>query len=150
MIAQLALGAVALLLGIGLSVQGAVNASLAKGIGSTVLAATVSFSVGTMALIAVAALSGQFAALSPSWRSVPLGYWVLGGLIGACFVALATFLVPRIGVAALASFAIAGQLAAGAFIDHFGLIDVAERSITLARAAGMVLLFVGALLVSLG
>ncbi|GGE44903.1 hypothetical protein GCM10007276_22540 [Agaricicola taiwanensis] len=148
MIATLAFGLLALGVGIGLSFQSAINASLARSLESALLAATISFSVGAAALFLVSLVSGQLSLVGAGWRSVPLPYWIAGGIIGAGFVWSATFLVPRIGVASLLSFAIAGQLLSAVVIDHFGLIGVAERALTLGRAAGLMLLLIGAFLVS--
>jgi transporter family-2 protein len=148
MITTLLFGLLALFVGIGISFQSAINASLARGLESALLAATVSFSVGTVALLAVAFVSGQLSVVGASWRSIPMIYWFAGGVLGAGFVASATFLVPRIGVASLLSFAIAGQLLSAVVIDHFGLINVAERAMTLGRGIGLVLLLIGAFLVS--
>jgi transporter family-2 protein len=77
-------------------------------------------------------------------------YWISGGILGAGFVTATVFLVPRIGVATLAAFVVAGQFMTAVLIDHYGLIGVVERSFTLVRAAGVALLFLGALLVSFG
>jgi transporter family-2 protein len=150
MITNILLGLVASLIGIGLSMQGPINATLARGLGAPVLAATISFAVGTLGLIAVSLASGQLSLVQGSWRSIAPVYWIAGGLLGAAFVTATVYLVPRIGVATLAAFVIAGQFAAAVIIDHYGLINVAERSFTLARGAGVILLFVGALLVSFG
>jgi transporter family-2 protein len=43
--------------------------------------------------------------------------------------------------------AIAGQLAAALVLDHFGLFGLARHPVTLTRAAGLVLVLVGAALV---
>ncbi len=80
-------------------------------------------------------------------RSVPPYVVFSGGLLGACYVTAAIILAPRLGVAALVSLAIAGQLAAGLVLDHFGLLGLAERSLSLGRGLGVVLVFAGALMV---
>lgn len=149
MVATLMFGILAVLVGVGISFQSAINASLARGLESSLLAATISFSVGTVVLFTLALISGQLVA-GAGWRSIPLLYWVMGGLIGAAFVSSVIFLAPRIGIASLLSFAIAGQLLSAVIIDHFGLVGAIERSFTLMRAAGLALLVIGALLVSFG
>jgi transporter family-2 protein len=142
--------ACALSIGIAFAVQTSINAALARGLGSSVLAATVSFGVGFAALTALAFATGQLQnAAGASFRSVPLWTLLCGGALGATIVFGSLSLVPRIGVAALAAFIIGGQLAAAAIIDHFGLFGVPVHEIGLLRIAGLMLLFAGALLVRL-
>jgi bacterial/archaeal transporter family-2 protein len=133
--------------GLGLAVQGAVNAGLARGLGSAVFAATVSFWVGGAALTAMSLASGGFAAGLAQGRSLGLGWWIAGGLLGAAFVWTMTLAIPRIGVAAATAFLIAGQLLSAAILDHFGLFGLPVQPISLFRIFGLALLISGALLV---
>lgn len=138
--------AIALAIGISFAVQSGINAALARGIGSSVAAAMISFGVGFAALSFIALATGQMQAAT-GLRHLPVWVWLSGGLLGAFIVFGSVLLVPRIGVAALAAFIIAGQLGAAAVIDHFGLFGVPVIEMHLWRAVGLVLLFAGALLV---
>jgi transporter family-2 protein len=138
----------AVIAGILVSIQAPTNAILAKASGSPVVAAFISFLVGTVALGAmVAASSGRL--LAPELRGVPWYAWV-GGLYGAFFVVIAAFAAPRIGVGSLVTAAIAGQLLAALVLDHFGLLGLPRQLVTLERVAGVVLVLVGAALVRRG
>ncbi|HEY8434314.1 MAG TPA: DMT family transporter [Sphingomicrobium sp.] len=131
--------------GVLLAVQAPTNALLGKASGSPIVAAFISFLIGTIALgAAVAATSGRL--LDPSLKQVPWYAW-LGGFYGAFFVAVAAFGAPRVGVGVLLTAAIGGQLAAALVLDHFGLLGLARHPITLTRALGFVLVVVGAALV---
>lgn len=128
-----------------LAIQAPTNALLGKASGSPIVAAFISFLIGTVALgAAVAATSGRV--FDPSLKQVPWYAW-LGGFYGAFFVAVAAFGAPRVGVGVLLTAAIAGQLAAALVLDHFGLLGLARHPVTLTRAAGVVLVLVGAALV---
>jgi bacterial/archaeal transporter family-2 protein len=128
-----------------LAIQAPTNAILGKASGSPIVAAFISFVIGTLALGAtVGATSGRL--FDPSLKQVPWYAW-LGGFYGAFFVAVAAFGAPRVGVGVLLTAAIAGQLAAALVLDHFGLLGLARHPVTLARAAGLVLVLVGAALV---
>jgi uncharacterized membrane protein YdcZ (DUF606 family) len=72
---------------------------------------------------------------------VPLGR----GLTGCAERNL--FLTPKLGGAALFSALVAGQLAAAALIDHFGLMGYPVQPFSSSRALGIALLLAGALLV---
>ena len=91
-----------------------------------------------------------------SWRT-PLGNiasakdappiaWV-GGLLGAFFVTAAVTLVPRLGVAMTFSLIIAGQMLVTIIIDHFGLLGVPVKEISLVRVAGILLITAGVVLI---
>jgi transporter family-2 protein len=131
--------------GVLLAVQAPTNAILGKAAGSPIVAAFISFLIGTLALgAAIAASSGRL--FAPELKSVPWYAW-LGGFYGAFFVAIAAFGAPRVGVGVLLTAAIAGQLAAALVLDHFGLLGLDRHPVTLVRAAGFVLVLVGAALV---
>lgn len=138
--------AMALAIGISFAVQTGINAALARGVGSSIAAAMISFGVGFATLIVITLMTGQLQAAS-GFRHLPVWVWVSGGVLGAGIVFGSLFLVPRIGIAALAAFIIAGQLTAAAMIDHYGLFGVPVIELHLWRAVGIVLLFAGALLV---
>jgi transporter family-2 protein len=76
---------------------------------------------------------------TPAWM------WI-GGLMGFTVVTAITFAQPRIGATAVIGILIAGQLVMGAVIDRFGLFGVHQIAISPARAAGILLLGIGAAL----
>ncbi|MDR4305300.1 DMT family transporter [Chelatococcus sambhunathii] len=133
--------------GLGLAIQGAINSGLARGLGSPIFAATVSFWVGGATLTAISLASGGFFAGLAQGRSLGLGWWIAGGLLGALFVSTMTIAIPRIGVAAVTAFMIAGQLLSATILDHFGLFGLPVQPISLLRVVGVMLLISGALLV---
>src|SRR5688572_14750918 len=79
------------------ALQAPTNAMLTKAGGSPVLAALISFAVGTASLLLVWLASGNRPATAP-FIGLPWYAW-LGGVYGATYVAVAAFAVPRIGVA---------------------------------------------------
>jgi bacterial/archaeal transporter family-2 protein len=136
---------VALVGGVLLAAQAPTNALLGKASGSAIVAAFISFLIGTIALgAAVAVTSGKL--FDPGLKQVPWYAW-LGGFYGAFFVAAAAFGAPRVGLAVFLTAAIAGQLAAALLIDHYGLFGLIRQPVTLTRAAGLLLVLVGAVLV---
>ena len=138
----------ALVAGVLLAVQAPTNAILGKASGSPVMAAFISFLVGSLALgVATLATSGRL--FAPGLRQVPWYAWV-GGIYGAFFVAVAAFAAPRIGVGVLLTAAVAGQLAAAIVLDHYGLLGLARHPVTITRIAGVLLVFAGAWLVRAG
>jgi transporter family-2 protein len=128
-----------------IALQAPTNALLARGVGSAVNAAFVSFVVGTLALLAVAAALGARPAASQA-GALPWYAWV-GGFYGAFFVAVAAFAAPRMGVTFFLMVAIAGQLAMALLLDRLGAFGLARVEISPTRVAGIVLVLAGAYLV---
>ena len=137
-------------IGLAVPLQSAINNSLRAALRSTtVLAALVSFAVGTVALFAVSVLTRQpFASLAELPR-VPWWQW-LGGVLGAFFVFGTTLLAPRIGLAAMISLIVAGQVCSSLAFDRYGLLGLPVREISGARVVGAVLILAGVLLVNFG
>ena len=125
--------------------QAPVNSRLARHVGS-LQAASVSFLVGTLALIVVASLSSG--GLGPITSSTKAPWWALvGGLFGAFYVTVALLTVRTLGASGLTAIVVTGQLVISVVIDRFGLVGIARRHIDAPRVVGLVLLLAGMLLV---
>ncbi len=125
--------------------QPAVNARLGKTVG-TVQAASVSFLVGTIVLVAVAAVANGGLGSLHNVGQAP--WWAfIGGLLGAVYVTVALVAVRTLGASGLTAAVITGQLAISVVIDRFGLLGIAKHPVTAPRVAGLVLLVVGVVLV---
>ena len=138
----------ALIAGALMAVQAPTNAILGKASGSPVVAALISFIVGTLALGAlVAATSGRL--FAPELKAVPWYAW-LGGFYGAFFVVVAAFGAPKIGAGPLLTAVIGGQLIAAIVLDHYGLLGLTKQPIGLEKIGGVALVLFGAWLVRRG
>ncbi|MBA3576682.1 MAG: DMT family transporter [Sphingomonas sp.] len=127
------------------ALQAPTNSMLAKAGGSPVLAALISFTVGTIALLSVWLMSGNRPAPS-SFAGLPWFAWI-GGLYGAVFVAVAAYAAPKIGLASLITVGIAGQIAMALWMDHVGALGLPKEPINLGRIAGGLLVLAGVVLV---
>ena len=125
--------------------QAPINSRLGRAVG-TAQAATFSFLVGTVALVAVSAFwSGGLAGLGKLGQAP---WWALvGGLLGAVYVTVALVAVRTLGASGLTAVVIAGQLIISVVIDRFGLLGVARQHIDAPRIVGLVLLVVAVALV---
>lgn len=126
--------------------QAVINSKLAASVDSPVLAAFISFAVGTLALFVYILLTGVPLNNLALARNAPLIAWI-GGFLGAFFVAVMATIVPRIGVALSFSLAIAGQMFITLLIDHFGWLGVPEKPINLTRVLGAALITIGVVLI---
>ncbi|MFC5385580.1 DMT family transporter [Aquamicrobium segne] len=140
-------GLLGIVAGAFVAIQVPINAELARGLGSPLAAAAISFFSGALMLSALTFLVIRFQGVSIAWREPELWLFVVGGMLGAVYVTTSILLIPRIGAAALIAFLITGQLVAGMLIDRIGFLGVAMREISLGRLAGACLLIVGAVMV---
>jgi transporter family-2 protein len=129
------------------ALQAPINADLARGLGSTIAAAAISFLSGAVVLALLTVLFTRAQGASISWRGPEPWLFVVGGCLGAVYVTSTILLIPRLGAAALMAFLITGQLLAGIAIDRFGFLGVAVHEVSIGRIAGACLLILGAVMV---
>lgn len=137
---------IALVAGAFVPLQGAVNNRLSIAIDSPVLAALVSFVVGTAALLVFSIISGVPFLNLRSPNNAPTYSW-LGGILGAFFVAATVLLLPRLGVALTFGLIVAGQMLFTLVIDHFGLMEAPVKTFNMIRFIGVVLIIGGVALI---
>jgi transporter family-2 protein len=128
-----------------IALQAPINSMLGRSVG-TFAAASVSFVIGTVVLVAIAAkvgggLGDVGEARHLSW------YYLTGGLLGAAYVTTVLVTVRTLGAGGVTAATIGGQLTASVVIDRLGLLGLEERPLTPARVAGIALLSAGVFLV---
>ena len=137
---------VALIAGAVIPTQTALNNKMSGTLSSPILAALVSFLVGTTTLLIYALASGERISSLTDAKNAPPTAW-LGGVLGAFFVASTIILLPRLGVVLTISLVIAGQLMMSLLIDHFGLLGLPVKEISVPRMIGVVFVGIGAVLI---
>jgi len=136
----------ALLAGTMMPTQAAINNKMAGFVDSPILAALISFFVGTVALFIYSLATGQTFSNLASARQAPVVAW-LGGILGAFFVTAVVIAVPRLGAAMTFSLIVAGQMIITLFLDHFGFLGLEERPISVPRILGVILITGGVILI---
>ncbi len=132
--------------GAALTTQFAVNAQLRTVVGGPVIAAAISFFVGTVALAIAALLVNRNVPEISAVTSSPWWVWI-GGLLGAAFVLASIIFTPRLGAATTVGLFLTGQVIGSIVIDHFGLLRVAVHEATVPRIFGAALVIAGVFLV---
>jgi transporter family-2 protein len=133
--------------GFGLTAQVGMNAQLRKVLQNANLAALISFTVGTVALIGLLVVMRTPLPARETLATVPLWAW-FGGLLGAFYVATSTIVAAELGATTLLGLALLGQLVTALVVDHFGWLGLPENPITWARVAGVALVGAGVWLVA--
>jgi bacterial/archaeal transporter family-2 protein len=138
--------AIALLAGACAPTQAGINSQLRVFTEDPVLAALVSFAVGTMGLFVYVLL------LRIPWPSfqnmLTVPYWMwTGGFLGAFLVVVTVILAPKMGAATMLAFLIAGQMVTSLVLDQYGLIGYPPHPTSVARLLGVMLVVVGVVLI---
>lgn len=134
---------IALIAGVALASQSAINTQLAKAVGNEPLIATlISFAVGTILLFFIALFKTD---LWAGLTALPQQPWwkLIGGALGALVVFTTVLLAPKLGITAMLFFIIVGQLLTAATIDHFGLIGMPVREVNFTKFIGLVIVAFG-------
>ena len=128
-----------------IAMQAGVNSQLVRFVGHPVIAATVSFVVGTVALAICSLGVGTWPSIA-ALTEAPWWVWT-GGLLGAVFVVTTAALAPTLGAATLLSVAVAGQMTFALLLDHYGLVGFTVRPLSVWRVLGAALVVSGVVLI---
>lgn len=135
--------AMALVAGAATSLQVPVNATLRSHLAHPLQATLVSFAVGTLLSLICCLTLGSPLPTGAVLSRIPWWGWC-GGILGTLYVGSSIVLSPKIGVAAMLSMVIAGQMLMSLVIDHYGLAHAPVYALTPQRIAGAVLVASGA------
>ncbi len=126
--------------------QAGINSQLRLWTNDPVLAALISFAVGTVALaMYVMVLRIPWPPLGTA-GALPWWQWT-GGFLGAFLVAVTVILAPKLGASTMIAFFVAGQMLASLFLDHFGFVGYQVHPVNVWRILGAVFLIVGVVMI---
>lgn len=128
----------AVTLGVFVALQAGVNSALSGGIGSTVWAAVISFSVGLLVLLLYAVFTQPPPAVQKLISMPP--HLFIGGALGATYVLSVIVLFPKIGAVNIVIFTVLGQMLFSLSVDHFGWFGAAQSPINWQKIAALVLM----------
>lgn len=133
--------------GVAIAVQSGINSQLRSVVQNSLMAAFISFVVGTVALAGLLFFSKE---ALPDWSrySSITWYQYMGGLLGAFVVTVTLIAVTRIGAANMFVLIVAGQLVMAVLMDHFGILGMKKDPVSLQKLLGVALLIFGAYLVN--
>jgi transporter family-2 protein len=139
----------AVIVGAGVAAQPPLNAILSRAVGSHLVATSISIFTAFCCSLLILAATGNLRVSPAALTSVP--WWVyLAGVFGAIFVGAGVVIAPVTGALVFFVCIVAGQLIGSMLADHFGAFGLTVREASLARIGGIVLVILGAILVSKG
>ena len=135
-----------ILCGIAIAVQAIVNGQLRVAIGSPVVAAFISFLIGTVLLVILMGVTRQ---PIPSMHTIQQVSWVkwTGGVLGAFFVTAVIVAIQKLPSSNLFALIITSQFITALLIDHYGWLGTPQTAANPAKLVGVVLLITGAYLI---
>ena len=138
--------AAAVAIGAAISLQPPINATMARGLGSPLLTASISVSISLVFVVVLWLSWGKGAGEISQIKALP--WWVIfGGVLGVIFVAGSIVVAPVLGVALFFVCVVAGQLLGSTIIDQLGAFGLTVKPINTMKLVGLGLVLIGAALV---
>lgn len=127
-----------------MATQTAINGHLGVELHSSLQAAAISFTIGTLLLFLVLFFTHTSLALVHDAIVATKRHWWLwfGGLIGGSYVLCSAWLVPLIGTGQVVILALFGQLLFSAIIEHVGMFDSYSVPINRGKIIGLIVMFI--------
>ncbi|MCW3011510.1 MAG: hypothetical protein JWO90_1914 [Solirubrobacterales bacterium] len=127
-----------------IALQAPINGRFGREIGS-LPAASVSFALGLVALLALVTVRGEVGQIG---RAASVPWWYLtGGILGAVYVTTVLITVGTLGAGPVVAATIAAQLAISLVVDQFGWLGVKKDPVSAMQLGGVVLLALGVWLI---
>lgn len=132
-------------IGFGPPIQTAINSKLGQQIQSTLMASLVSFFVGFIILLLIKVITNKSFRLEMKVQHHgPLkAVYFIGGMLGVIFITANIYLMPYLGAALTTISGMLGQMLMALIIDHFGLLGIDKRKITLRKTVGVGIIITG-------
>ena len=132
-----------------MAVQTAINGYLGKVLASPIHASFVSFTIGIVCLVLInLLLKTKIMNLKNAVKQGISYWWIwIGGILGALYILCSSWLVPVIGTGQVVVLALFGQLLFSALIEHFGLFESVRNKITRSKVIGLSIMFIGVIFI---
>lgn len=144
-----AFSTLAVLAGAAIALQAAMNARLGVQLANPLLATGIAFSIACLVTLVIMILFQRNLPVFENIKLVP-GYLWFGGLFSAFGVGSYYYLIPKMGVGNMMSYALSGQLVLAVIASHFGWFAQPVKPITIKVFIGIVAMIVGIVFVNAG
>ena len=134
-----------------IAMQAAMNAKLGQLLNSTLLATSYAFLTSFLLVIIIAFLVNS-KTITAQGQQIPFSiipwYLWLSCVLSVIGVGSMYWLIPKMGVGSVMSYALTGQLILAMVISHFGLFESPQKLITITKLIGSLLLIIGIVLLN--
>lgn len=142
------LSLLALAAGAALAVQATMNAQLGVLLKNSMMGTSIVFLFSLVFAISATLLSAKQYPNLAEIKSVPLYLWFTGGALSAFGVGLFYYLIPKMGVGSMMSYALSGQILIAILASHLGWFDLPIKPINTYKVIGAILLIAGIVLIN--
>ncbi|PHR83287.1 MAG: hypothetical protein COA59_12760 [Colwellia sp.] len=138
----------ALAAGAAIAIQATMNSQLGVLLKSSMMGTTIAFLFSLIFTISAMLISVKSYPNLDEVKSVPLYLWFTGGALSAFGVGMFYYLIPKMGVGSMMSYALSGQILIAIIASHLGWFDLPVKPINTVKITGVILLIVGVLLIN--
>lgn len=145
---QLTFSALAIIGGVFLAAQGALNSNLGVWLKNPLLASVVAFITSSVIAILLVSISVKS---FPNWleiKRIPVHLWFAGGMFSVIGISLYYYTIPKLGLSAMISLGLFGQLTFSVIAGHFGWFGLPTEPIVFKRILGILAMIAGILLIN--
>lgn len=132
------------LIGITITVHLAMNAVVGSALNNARIGNALFWCIGALGAVVIGATGWQRGALAPLRHVNPI--LLVAGILGASLVFGIAWLIPRVGAGPLTLVMVAGQIAAGIVLSHYGWLGSPVEKVTVTRIIGVIVMFGGVVL----
>ncbi|GLR70446.1 DMT family transporter [Agaribacter marinus] len=139
--------ALAIMAGAIIAVQAAMNAKLGELLKNSILATSIAFLLACLVTLLCLFITAKEFPKYEDISSIPTYLW-FGGVLSAFGVGSFYFLIPKMGVGIMMSFALTGQLILAVIASHFGWFDQPVKPMNIKTLIGIILMIFGIILIN--
>ncbi|TQV87147.1 DMT family transporter [Aliikangiella coralliicola] len=142
------LSLLAFMAGAAIATQASMNAQLGVLLRNPLLGTSVAFVSSLLfTLLAVIVFTKKYPSLE-AVRAVPSYLWFSGGLLSAFGISMFYYLIPRMGIGVMMSYALTGQIIVAVIAGHYGWFDLPTKPLNGAKLVGVLSLIIGIVLIN--
>ena len=138
----------ALAAGAAIAIQATMNAQLGVLLKSSMMGTSIAFLFSFIFTVSAMVLSAKQYPDLTEIKAVPLYLWFTGGALSAFGVGLFYYLIPKMGIGSMMSYALSGQILIAILASHLGWFDLPVKPINTFKVTGAALLIIGVLLIN--
>lgn len=143
------LSILAFIAGAAITTQASMNAQLGVLLRSSLVGTAIAFVFSSLfTLVAVIVTTKDYPQLT-TIQAIPIYLWFTGGALAAFGVGMYYFLIPKMGVGPMMSYALAGQLLLAVVASHLGWFGMPVKQIDFIKFLGILALIAGVILINI-
>ena len=142
------LALLALIAGAAIAAQASMNAQLGVLLKNPLIGTIIAFTCSAIFTLVAVIASTRHYPQAEAIRSVPIYLWFTGGALSAFGVGMIYYLIPKMGVGPMMSYALTGQILVAIIASHFGWFDLPIKQLSGLKFIGLVAMVNGIVLIN--